>query len=69
MEKLSKKIFKMIIVFVLILTLTITDFAILGSQVIAYVISAIEETNHENVLFSVYFLDESGNKTTNIFRK
>lgn len=64
MEKASKKLFKIIIVFVLILALTIADFAILGSQVIAYVVGAIEKTNVENVLFSAYFLDESGNKTT-----
>ena len=60
MKALKEKILKPIVVILMILVLTVSDFILFGLQIISYAIETIEETNSNNILFSAYFLDENG---------
>ena len=64
---MKNKIFKISVVILLIMTLTMTNFIFLGSNLISYAADAIS-TNHKNIEFSAYFKNSNGQKTTTLER-
>ena len=64
---MKSKIFKISVVILLIMTLTMTNFIFLGSSLISYAADNVA-TNHKNIEFSAYFKDSNGNKTTTLER-
>lgn len=64
---MKNKIFKISVVILLIMTLTMTNFIFLGSSLISYAADAIS-TNHKNIEFDAYFKDSNGQKTTTLER-
>ena len=61
------KIFKIGVVILLIMTLTMTNFIFLGSSLISYAADNVA-TNHKNIEFSAYFKDSNGNRTITLER-
>ena len=64
---MKSKIFKISVVILLIMTLTMTNFIFLGSSLISYAADNVA-TNHKNIEFSAYFKDSNGNRTTTLER-
>ncbi len=64
---MKSKIFKISVVILLIMTLTMTNFIFLGSSLISYAADTIS-TNHKNIEFDAYFKDSNGQKTTTLER-
>ena len=64
---MKNKIFKISVVLLLIMTLTMTNFIFLGSSIISYATDNIS-TNHENVEFDAYFKDANGQKIRTLER-
>ena len=64
---MKKGILKISVVILLILTLTMTNFIFLGSNLISYAADAIS-TNNKNIEFDAYFKDDSGQRTTTLER-
>ena len=64
---MKNKIFKISVVILLIMTLTMTNFIFWGSSLISYAADAIS-TNHKNIEFDAYFKDSNGQKTTTLER-
>ena len=64
---MKKKILKMGVAIILIITLTMANFIFVGASGISYAVEMLQEetvTNNKNVTFDVYFKDEEGNKIT-----
>ena len=64
---MKSKIFKISVVILLIMTLTMTNFIFLGSSLISYAADTIS-TNHKNIEFDAYFKDSNGQKATTLER-
>ena len=64
---MRNKMFKISVVILLIMTLTMTNFIFLGSSLISYAADTIS-TNHKNIEFDAYFKDSSGQRTTTLER-
>ena len=64
---MKNKIFKISVVILLIITLTMTNFIFLGSSLISYAADTIS-TNHKNIEFDAYFKDSNGQKITTLER-
>ena len=64
---MKNKVFKISVVILLIMTLTMTNFIFLGSSIISYAADSTS-TNHKNIEFDAYFKDSNGQKTTTIER-
>ena len=59
---MERKILKKLLVIILIIMLTATDFFWLGSGIISYAANSDNSTNNENIEFSTYFKNEKGEK-------
>lgn len=59
------KIFKVCIVLMLVLAMTMTNFVFVGSSLISYAFDDIS-TNNKNVEFGVYFKDDNGGQVSSI---
>lgn len=66
MNKIAKKLLKLVTAIMLIITLCGINILFLGERIISYAISSLEETNTQNVLFSTYFVDENGNRKSTV---
>ncbi len=64
---MKKGIFKISVVILLIMTLTMTNFIFLGSSLISYAADATS-TNNKNIEFEAYFKDDDGQATTTLER-
>lgn len=64
---MKNKTFKISIILVMILTMTMTNFIFVGHSLIAYAADGVA-TNHKNVEFKTYFKDEEGNEVTTLER-
>ncbi len=60
---MKKKTFKISVILVMILTMTMTNFIFVGHSLITYAADGFA-TNHKNVEFRAYFKDEEGNEVT-----
>ena len=65
---MKNRILKILTVLVVIMTMTMTNFIIVGKGLVSYAQDVIS-TNHQNVEFEAYFKDGSGNKTSTIERE
>ncbi len=65
---MRNKMFKISLVILLIITLTMTNFIFLGSSLISYAADTTTHTNHKNMEFDAYFKDSNGQKTTTLER-
>ena len=63
---MQKRLFKVLIVFVLIMTMTMSNFVLIGINAVSAVeeITQDKNTNQKNVEFMTYFKDEQGNKVS-----
>ena len=59
------KIFKISVILLVILAMTMTNFIFVGSNLISYALDNIS-TNNNNMEFGVYFKDSNGNQVTSI---
>ena len=60
---METKIFKKLLVAILIVMLTATDFFMLGSGIISYAVDNLNNsTNNKNIEFATYFKNEKGEK-------
>lgn len=59
------KVFKVFVVLMLILAMTMTNFVFVGSSLISYAFDDIS-TNNKNVEFGVYFKDDNGGQISSI---
>lgn len=59
------KVFKVFVVLMLILAMTMTNFVFVGSSLISYAFDDIS-TNNKNVEFGVYFKDDNGGQVSSI---
>ena len=64
---MKNKILKISVVILLIMTLTMTNFIFLGSNLISYAADTMS-TNHKNIEFDAYFKDNNGQKITTLER-
>lgn len=62
---MKSKIFKITISILLLITLTMSNFLLVGVGVYSYAVDSIS-TNNQNVEFDVYFKNERGDKTTTL---
>lgn len=65
---MKKKIFQVTTVIMLVITLTMANFVLLGVNIASYAAEAINgdgSTSHKNVEFMAYFKDENANKVSN----
>lgn len=63
---MKNKVFKISVVLVIILTMTMTNFIFVGSSLISYALDDHSNTNINNVEFNTYFKNEKGEKVSNI---
>ncbi len=64
---MKNKVLRISIAILLIIAMTISDFAFLGMNIIAYAAgNASDSTNHENVKFATYFKTDKGEKVSEI---
>lgn len=64
---MKEKILQTITVVVLIMTMTMANFILLGANVVSYAVDAAnaeKSTSHKNVEFMAYFVDGKGNQVT-----
>lgn len=64
-EAMKNKVFKISVILVMILTMTMTNFIFVGSTLISYAADA-QATNHKNVEFKAYFKDKEGREITTL---
>lgn len=64
-ETMKNKIFKISMILVMILTMTMTNFLFVGKNLISYAIDDIT-TNHKNVEFAAYFKNKEGKEVTTL---
>lgn len=62
---MKNKIFKISMILVMILTMTMTNFLFVGKNLISYAVDDIT-TNHKNVEFTAYFKDKEGKEVTTL---
>ncbi len=65
---MKEKILQTITAVVLIMTMTMANFILLGANAVSYALDAIQldkSTSHKNVEFMTYFVDGNGNQVTN----
>lgn len=65
---MKERTLKVIVAIILAIALTISNWAILGMEIISYALDVINATNQENVQFEAYFKDAEGNKLTTLER-
>ena len=63
---MRKSILNKLLIVILIVVLTSTDFIMLGSSIISYASELNNSTNNTNIDFSVYFKNEKGNRVDTI---
>ena len=63
---MKNKILKKLLIIMLIMMLTATDFFMLGSSIVSYAMGLDSSTNNENIEFSAYFKNTNGERVTNI---
>lgn len=63
---MKNKIFKISVILVVILTMTMTNFVFVGSSLISYALDNNNSTNNNNVEFNAYFKNEKGDKVSNL---
>ena len=61
----GRRIINKIVAVLIIMIMTLADFSLVGANVISYAIDMVV-TNNNNVEFSVYFMNENEEKTTEI---
>lgn len=64
-ETMKNKIFKISIILVMILTMTMTNFIFVGKNLISYAGDNIT-TNHKNIEFTAYFKNQEGKEVTTL---
>lgn len=64
---MKNKIFKISVILVMILVMTMTNFIFVGSRLISYAVDN-KSTNHANVEFEAYFKNEKGEEVTTLER-
>lgn len=64
-ETMKNKIFKISIILVMILTMTMTNFIFVGKNLISYAVDNIT-TNHKNIEFTAYFKNQEGKEVTTL---
>lgn len=62
---MKNKVFKISVILVMILSMTMTNFIFVGKSLISYAADGIA-TNHKNVEFEAYFKDEEGKAVTTL---
>ena len=62
---MKSKVLKILVVMLLVITLTATNFILVGSSLISYAQDSIA-TNHQNVEFQAYFKDKEGKKVATL---
>lgn len=62
---MKSKVFKISVILVMILTMTMTNFIFVGSSLISYAVDNVA-TNHQNVEFKAYFKDGEGKEVTTL---
>ncbi len=62
---MKNKVFKISVILVMILSMTMTNFIFVGKSLISYAADGIA-TNHKNVEFEAYFKDEEGKEVTTL---
>lgn len=62
---MKNRAFKISVILVMILTMTMTNFIFVGHSLITYAADGVA-TNHKNVEFKAYFKDEEGNEVTTL---
>lgn len=65
-DTMKNKVFKIGVVLVIILTMTMTNFIFVGSSLISYALDDHSNTNINNVEFNTYFKNEKGEKVSSI---
>ena len=63
---MKSKVFKIGVVLIMILTMTITNFIFVGSSLISYALDSNTNTNNNNVEFNVYFKNEKGEQVSDL---
>lgn len=63
---MKNKIFKISVILVMILTMTMTNFIFVGSSLISYALDNNNNTNHNNIEFNSYFKNEKGEKVSSL---
>ena len=62
---MNRKVFKISVILVMILTMTMTNFIFVGSNLISYAADEVT-TNHQNVEFKAYFKNKEGKEVTTL---
>lgn len=65
-DTMKNKVFKVSVVLVMILTMTMTNFIFVGSSLISYALDDHSNTNINNVEFNTYFKNDKGEKVSNM---
>lgn len=65
---MKSKVFKISVVLVMILTMTMTNFIFVGDRLISYALDNNNNTNNNNVEFNVYFKNEKGEHVSDLDR-
>lgn len=66
---MKQKFLKIVTIVMIIATLTLADFILLGVDVVSYAANAVnsdKSTNHKNIEFMAYFKDGEGNKVSDL---
>lgn len=63
---MKSKVFKIGVVLIMILTMTMTNFIFVGSSLISYALDSNNNTNNNNVEFNVYFKNEKGEQVSDL---
>ena len=63
---MERKILSKLLVAIIIVTLTATDFLMLGTALVSYAADLSQTTNNNNIEFSTYFKNAEGNKVDTI---
>lgn len=63
---MKNKIFKISVILVMILTMTMTNFIFVGSSLISYALDNNNNTSHNNIEFNSYFKNEKGEKVSSL---
>lgn len=63
---MKSKILKAVAIILIIITMTMHNFLIIGAELVSYAVNTISDdtTNHDNVKFTAYFKNQQGNKLT-----
>ena len=63
---MKRKILEKLLVSIMIITLSATDFLTLGANLVSYATDLSKTTNNNNIEFSTYFKDAEGNKVDTV---